>query len=176
MLWYITCGVLFISFITISIMFMVSNRQNRRLLSYIEKDNVKETETAQSGYICKFKESETGCYFEISGAEGDILGTSREYQSKSSCINSAIKFQSRFDLEVIEDSEKLVFGKYSILIEKSADGKYLFKILSLKALLFTSKYYDTKENLLADIAEYKKNNGDKRLVFIDSWEKVVTQN
>lgn len=168
LIWYITCGIVFVCFITITIMFLISDKQNKRLKENFGKDESANDDV--NGFKCDFKQTDEGYYFEITSSDGTLLGKSTTYRSKSTCINSAVKFQSRFNLEIIEDTEKLTFGKYSILLDKNNHGKYRFKILSSNALSFVSRYYATKEELLKDIEEYKTVKHNKFLIFTDNWE------
>lgn len=169
LIWYITCGIVFACFVTVTIMFLISDKQNKRLKANFGNDDSHNSEDP-NGFKCDFKQDDAGYYFEITGSDGTLLGKSATYRSKSSCINSAVKFQSRFSLEIIEDTEKLVFGKYSILLDKNNRGKYRFKILSSNVLSFISRYYDTKEELLQEIEEYKTVKHNKFLIFTDNWE------
>lgn len=153
--WYITCGVLISCFVIAVVLFVISNLQNKTLIKKIVKDKDQAPVDYNGGYKCNLKKEEDGCYFEIIDSDGVILGASRAYRSNSSCINNATKLQDRLNLDIINNEENLIFGKYSIVIEKNDKGNYRFKIMSMKAVSFVSRYYDTEKELLIDIEKYK---------------------
>lgn len=155
LIWYIACGTLAVCFVIATILFAISNRQNNASLTIIENmQKSRNIVDSNIKYKCIFNETEEGSYYEIIDSNNQILGKSRVFSTKSTCMNNAAKLQERFKLDIITDEASLMFGKYSVMLENNED-KYRFKIMSLNNLSFVSRYYNTAEELFNDMEKYK---------------------
>ena len=108
------------------------------------------------------KKTNTGFNFALKATNGQIIGTSEVYTTKSACENGVASVQKNSAKAEIEDQtagESKKNPKFELYTDKK--GEYRFRLTAPNGEnILASEGYTTKENCLKGIASVQKNAPD----------------
>ncbi|MBP5313216.1 MAG: YegP family protein [Clostridia bacterium] len=106
-------------------------------------------------------------HFNLVATNGQVIGTSEVYKSKTSCKNGieSVKRCSVGEIEdkTVEDAKAVKHPKFVITMDKS--GKYRFNLKAKNGeIILSSQGYTTKDTCINGINSVKKNAPDASVV------------
>ena len=113
----------------------------------------------------KIIETKKGHVFHLVAGNGETIGTSEVYSSKSSCANGieSVRNNAASKVEDQTNKESITNPKYEIYKDKS--GKFRFRLKASNGQkILASEGYSDKENCKKGIASVKKNAPTAKLV------------
>lgn len=107
-----------------------------------------------------YKNTDNYHYYKLYNIDNKLIGTSKKYKGKSSCINNLLCLKRNLYKDYIDNTYNrytLPFGKVSIVIVKDRNLKFSFQLLTFsKGILFESIKYENKDECMKDLEDLRE--------------------
>ena len=113
----------------------------------------------------KIKETAKGHVFHLVAGNGETIGTSEVYSSKSACLNGVESVRKNSAVAKIEDQtakESVTNPKFEIYLDKSKHFRFRLKA-SNGEIILSSEPYSSKDSCKNGIASVCKNAKDAKV-------------
>lgn len=107
------------------------------------------------------RETKTGTKFDLKASNGQVIGTSEVYASKSACHHGIESVKAnvvvaKFEDHTVENFEKVTNPKFEVFLDKAGEFRFRLKAKNGEIIL-ESEGYTTKPNCMHGIESVKKN-------------------
>lgn len=107
------------------------------------------------------KETNTGIKFDLKATNGQVIGTSEVYTTKSACMNGIESVKSnaliaKFEDQTKADYEQVTNPKFEMYLDRAGEFRFRLKARNGENIL-ASEGYTTKESCLNGIDSVRKN-------------------
>ena len=110
----------------------------------------------------KIKKTATGYVFHLAAGNGETIGTSEVYSSKSACLNGVESVRTNAPVAGLEDQtadESVTNPKFEIYLDKA--GQFRFRLNASNGQnILASEGYSSKSNCKNGIESVRKNAPD----------------
>ncbi len=115
------------------------------------------------------KETATGVKFDLKASNGQVIGTSEVYSSKSACKNGIASVQKNAPDAPVEDQtsegyETKKNPKFELYTDKAGEFRFRLNASNGENILSSGEGYTTKAAAENGIASVKKNAADSDIV------------
>ena len=114
----------------------------------------------------KVKETATGHVFHLAAGNGETIGTSEVYSSKSACLKGVESVRNNAPVAKVEDQtadESVTNPKFEIYRDKAQQFRFRLKATNGEIIL-ASEGYTAKDSCKNGIESVRKNAPDAKIV------------
>ena len=114
----------------------------------------------------KIKETATGYVFHLAAGNGETIGSSEVYSSKSACLKGVESVRANAPIAKVEDqtsNESVTNPKFEIYLDKAGQFRFRLKATNGENIL-ASEGYVAKDSCKNGIESVRKNAPDAKVV------------